>query len=146
MASTQKVRLVVKDDDDVTVVDDEIDGDATGDQIFRAMISLCPFGLWDFAYLVSSESRYTVWHSGHIPPRGEGDESVTEVLQRIMDRLPPSEELCRFTLEVQKRGDRRSNGPSDPDPVRNPGLRPRHGPDYGGFETLARMRGTLARV
>ena len=63
MASTQKVRLVVKDDDDVTVVDDEIDGSVTGDQIFKEMNSRCAFGQWLKAEALGPNVKFTVMNS-----------------------------------------------------------------------------------
>ena len=63
MASTQKVKLVVIDDEDVIVVDDEIDGSVNGDQIFKEMNSRCEFGLWERTDAMGPGVRFAVMNS-----------------------------------------------------------------------------------
>ena len=152
MASTQKVKLVVKDDEDVTVVEDEIDGSVNGDQIFKEMNTRCAFGLWERADAMGPGVLFTVMNSGYA---WQDQAYAKRILQDIIDRLDRAGVPCSFTFQVRKKGEYETNSDAPGGPVapKNPGLRPRHGPDYGGFETpggpgvsLARMRGTLARV
>ena len=152
MAGTQKIRLVVKDDDDVTVVEDEIDGSVTGDQIFNAMNSRCAFGLWERADAMGPAVRCPVMNSLFA---GQDQAFAKQSLQLIIDSLGRAEVPCEFTFQVWKKGEYETNSDAPGGPVapKNPGLRPGRGPDLGGYETpagpgasLARMRGTLARV
>jgi hypothetical protein len=143
MPSIQKVKLVVLDSAGTRVLDDEVEGIASGEDILNTMKSSCGFALWASAVAGTSEQMYTVY-SGT-----ERQENVKQDMQVIINRLPV-EGQCTFTLEVKKQGDRRSAGPPGPSPEPNPGLKPRAGPNYDGFETpagpkqLARMRGLLA--
>ena len=153
MASTQKVRLVVKDDDDVTVVDDEIDGSVNGDHIFNAMNSRCDFGLWERADAMGPAVRFAVMNSTYA---WQDQAFAKQSLQNIIDSLGRAGVPCEFTFQVRKMPEygTNSDAPGGPVAPKNPGLGPRrHGPDLGGYETpagpgasLARMRGTLARV
>ena len=153
MASTQKVRLVVKDDDDVTVVDDEIDGSVNGDHIFNAMNSRCDFGLWERADAMGPGVLFTVMNSEY---PWQNQAWAKQILQDIIQRLGLAGDPCEFTFQVRKMPEygTNSDAPGGPLAPKNPGLGPRrHGPDLGGYETpagpgasLARMRGTLARV
>ena len=153
MAGTQKIRLVVKDDDDVTVVDDEIDGSVNGDQIFKEMNTRCAFGLWERADAMGPAVRCPVMNSEYTR---QDQAFAKQSLQLIIDSLGRSEVPCEFTFQVQKKEEFRdpaADSPGGPVAPKNPGLRPGRGPDLGGYETpagpgasLARMRGTLARV
>ena len=152
MVSTQKVRLVVKDDDDVTVVDDEIDGSVTGVQLFKAMNVHCAFGQWLKVESLGPNVKFTVMNSRD---SWHNEACAKRVLQEIIDSLVRAGVPCQFTFKVQKKAEFRdpaADSPEGPEYALNPGLRPRHGPDYGGFETpggpktLARMRGMLAGV
>ena len=153
MASTQKVKLLVKDDENVIVVDDEIDGSVTGDQIFKEMNSRCAFGLWERADAMGPGVRFAVMNSRDA---WQDQAYAKRVLQSIIDSLTNIGGPREFTFQVRKKEEFRdpaADSPGGPVAPKNPGLRPRHGPDYGGFATpggpgvsLARMRGTLARV
>jgi hypothetical protein len=153
MTSTPKVFLVVKDCDDVTVVEDEIDGIVTGAQLFKEMNSRCEFGKWSRADALGPHVQFNVMKSHN---QGDNEASATRILQDIIDSLVRAEVQCEFMFKVQKKEEFRdaaADSPEGPEYPLNPGLRPRHGPDYGGFETpggpqasLARMRGMLARV
>ena len=152
MASTQKVRLVVKDDDDVTVVDDEIDGSVNGDQIFNSMNSRCAFGLWERADAMGPAVRFAVMNSTYA---WQDQAFAKQSLQNIIDSLGRAGVPCEFMFKVQKKEEFRdpvADSSEGPEYALNPGLRPRHGPDYGGFETpggpksLDRMRGMMTGV
>ena len=153
MASTQKVRLVVKDDEDVTVVEDEIDVSVTGDQIFNAMNSRCAFGLWEKADAMGPGVRCAVMNSEYA---WQYEAYAKRNLQNIIDSLGRAGVPCEFTFQVRKKEEFRdpaTDSPGGPVAPKNPGLRPRHGPDYGGFETpggpgasLARMRGVVSLI
>ena len=153
MASTQKVKLVVKDDDDVTVVDDEIEGSVTGVQLFKEMNSRCEFGKWSRADALGEHVKFNVMNSRDT---GHNEERATRILQDIIDSLGRAGVPCEFTFKVQKKEEFRdpaADSPEGPEYALNPGLGPRrHGPDHGGFETpggpksLARMRGMLTGV
>ena len=151
MASTQKVRLVVKDDDNVTVVEDEIDGSVNGDQIFKEMNTRCAFGLWERADAMGPAVRCPVMNSVFA---GQDQAFAKQSLQLIIDSLGRAEVPCEFTFQVRKMTEYETNSDAPGGPVapKNPGLRPGHGPDYGGFATpggpksLARMRGMLTGV
>ena len=154
MAGTQKIRLVVKDDDDVTIVDDEIDGRVNGDQIFNEMNTRCAFGLWERADAMGPGVRCAVMNS---TSAWQDQAYAKRVLQSIIDSLTNIGGPREFTFQVQKKEEFRdpaTDSPGGPLAPKNPGLGPRrHGPDLGGYETpagpgasLARMRGTLARV
>jgi len=56
MASTQKIRLMVKDDDGMVVVDDEIECSATGEQLFNEMNRRCEFRKWEGPYKKSLQA------------------------------------------------------------------------------------------
>ena len=154
MASAETLRLRVQDGNGTEtmneeVPDEEIKGMLDGAQIFKIMNSRCGFALWQWAVLETRGGRDTVYAGVTREP------GVQRSIQRILDRdrLTPSTEPGVFTLEVRKIRERRGDGPPDPESAPHPGLRPGHGPDYGGYETpagpgasLARMRGTLARV
>ena len=151
MASTQKVRLLVKDDDDVVVVDYEIECSATGEQLFNEINRRCNFGNWERADALVDKVKFAVSNSGNT---WQDQAYAKRALQSIIDSLPTIGAPCRFTVQVRKKGEYETNSgaPGGPVAPKNPGLRPRQGPDYGGFETpagpksLARMRGMLARV
>jgi hypothetical protein len=155
MASTQKIRLLVKDDDGVIVLDDEIECSATGEQLFNEMNRRCEFRKWERADMWVDKAVFAVSNSGNAL---QDQAYAKEQLRKIIDSLPTSGEPCRLTVQVRKKDDvseYETNSDTSGGPVapKNPGLKPRHGPDYGGFETpegpegtLARMRGTLARV
>ncbi len=152
MTSAEKVKLVVEDCQgsrtmNEVVPDEEINGIVDGAQIFNIMNSHCGFALWEWPVLETrGRQRYTVY-SGFSRELG-----VQKSIQRIVDRdrSTPSTGPCVFTLEVRKKHERPGNGPRDPESAPHPGIRPVHGPDYGGFETpvgpeksLDRMRGIL---
>ena len=152
MASTQKVKLVVLDDEDVTVVEDEIDGSVNGDQIFKEMNTRCAFGLWERADALVDKEKFAVSNSSNT---WQDQTYAKEDLQRIIGILPTIGAPCRFTVQVRKKGEYETNSDAPGGPVapKNPGLRPRQGPDDDGFETpaglgvsLARMRGMLSRL
>ena len=154
MAGTQGVKLVVEDADGVTVVNDDYNGVASGAQIFNAMNSKCVFGLWASAEAAGPRVMCPVMNS--LVPRMDQAFAI-QSLQLIIDSLGRAEVPCEFTLKVCKKEESRdpnADSPEGPEYAPNPGLGPRrHGPDYGGYETpagpgasLARMRGTLARV
>ena len=154
MASTQKVKLVVIDDQDVTVMENELDGSVNGDQIFKEMNSRYDWRLWEQAdaigpgvYCTVMNSQYAYQNQGY----------AKGILQDIIDRFGRAGVPCEFTFQVRKKEEFRdpaTDSPGGPLAPKNPGLGPRrHGPDLGGYETpagpgasLARMRGTLARV
>ena len=153
MVSAQKVRLLVKDSNGIetmneVVPDEEMKGIVDGAKIFNVMNFHCGFALWQWAVLETRGGRDTVYAGVTCEP------GVQRSIQRILDRdrLTPSTEPGVFTLEVRKIRERRGDGSPGPESVPHPGIRPRHGPDYGGFETpggpksLARMRGMLAGV
>ena len=154
MASTQKVRLLVKDDDDVVVVDDEIECSATGEQLFNEINRRCDFGEWERADAFVNKVPYAVSNSRNTWQDNQA--YAIGSLQRTIGILPTIGAPCRFTVQVRKKGEYETNSDAPGGPVaqKNPGLRPgRHNPDYGGFETsagpgvsLARMHRTLARV
>ena len=146
------IKLVVEDADGATVVNDDYDGAATGDLIFRAMNLKCPFGLWASAEALGPHVKGPVMNS--LFPR-MNETFAKQSLQQIIDSLGRAEVPCEFTFQVRKKQELRdpaADSPSGPAPSTNPGLRPGHGPDYGGFETpggpksLARMRGMLTGV
>ena len=154
MAGTQSVKLVVEDADGATVVNDNYDGVATGDQIFRAMNSKCVFREWSLAEALGPHVKFTVMNSRD--PR-HNEAHAKRVLQDIIDSLARMGAACEFTFKVWKNEESRdpnADSPEGPEYALNPGLGPkRNGPDYGGYETpagpgasLDRMRGTLARV
>ena len=152
MASTQKVKLVVIDDQDVTVMENELDGGVNGDQIFKEMNSRYDWRLWEQADAIGPGVYCTVMNSAYAY---QDQVYAKGILQDIIDRFGRAGVPCEFTFQMRKKGEYETNSdaPGGPAPSTNPGLRPRHGPDYGGFETpggpgasLARMRGTLARV
>ena len=143
MTTIQKVRLLVKDSDDVTVMDESVTGIASGKDIFDTMNRRCGFDNWASAF-ASWQGRACSLYTGV-----EADFTVKADMQKFIDRLSPCTEQCTFTLEVQKQGDRRSDGPRGPDSATHPGLRPWNGPGPVGFDTpggprnLARMREML---
>ena len=141
------IKLLVEDFEDVVVAEDDVE-DATGEQLFKAMNSLCRFDLWARADVWVGRRNFEVSNADDVR---QDKAYATMTLQHIMDRVGAS--ASGFRLIVQKKEDRQSEGPAGPYPPQNPGLRPRHGPDYGGFETpagpgvsLARMSGMLERV
>ena len=138
------IKLLVEDFEDVVVVEDDVEA-ATGEELFKTMNSLCRFELWERADVWVDRRNFEVLNADDV----RQDEAYAKrTLQHIMD----TEAGSGFRLIVQKKEDRQSEGPAGPYPPQNPGLRPRHGPDYDGFETpggpksLARMRGMLAGV
>ena len=168
MASAQKIRLLVRDDQEVIVVDDEIECSATGEQLFNEMNRRCEFRKWERADMWVDKEVFAVSNSGNL---GQDQAYAKEQLRKIIDSLPTSGAPCRVILQVQKKGDdseyQNSDAPGGPVAPKNPGLKPLAGPNYGGFETpggpdkekakteglqkchaesLARMRGMLGRV
>jgi hypothetical protein len=142
----QNVRLLVKDTDNVTVRDEQVAVIGDGVVIFDCMNYHCGFNEWASAFASWQGQTCSVYTGA------ETQTNVKADLQRFIDRLSPCTEQCTFTLEVQKQGDRRSNGPPGPKSATHPGIRPLHGPGPVGFDTpggprsLAQMRGMLARV
>ena len=102
MASTQKVKLVVLDDEDVIVVDDEIDGSVNGDQIFKEMNSRCAFGLWERACAKGHCVRFAVMDSADAT---QDQAYAKRVLQSTLDSLANIGGPCEFTFQVRKKGE-----------------------------------------
>ena len=120
MASTHKVKLLVKDCDDMDILDQEIDGSVTGVQLFREMNSRCEFGKWSRADALGENVRFNVMNSRD--PR-HNEERVTGILQDIIDRLGRAGVPCEFTFKVQKKEEFRdpaADSPEGPEYALNP--------------------------
>jgi len=142
MASAQKIRLLVRDDQEVIVVDDEIECSATGEELFNEMNRRCEFGKWERADMWVDKAVFAVSNSGNA---SQDQAYAKAALQNVIAGLPTLVAPCRLTLQVQKKGDdsdyQNSDAPGGPVAPKNPGLQPLAGPNYGGFETPAGPEG-----
>ena len=137
---------MVEDDDDETVAEDEIEA-STGEEVFRAMEALCRFEDWERADVLTRGLKGMAQYQ--VSDDRSNREDAKKLLQAIMVQVGAS----GFLLQVQKKEDEQIDGPEGPYAPENVGLRPLPGPRGDGLETpagpeatLARIRGTLARV
>ena len=139
------IKLLVEDFEDVVVAEDDVEA-ATGEQLFKTMNSLCRFELWARADVFTGRRTYQVSDDRYGTANRE---DAKKLLQAIMVQVGAS----GFLLQVQKKEDEQIDGPEGTYAPENVGLRPLPGPRGDGLETpagpeatLARIRGTLARV